>query len=90
MIESSVTKQPKIKGGILFLSSNILKGGTGVLAHKFQQEPGLKSSRAPFGMYLSKGQLMNERSAASCAVCLFLRLDSFGRRRSSVKYFARL
>jgi hypothetical protein len=74
MIESSVTKQPKIKGGILFLSSNILKGGTGVLAHKFQQEPGLKSSRAPFGMYLSKGQLMNERSAA-LAVCLFLRLD---------------
>jgi hypothetical protein len=42
MIESSVTKQPKIKGGILFLSSNILNGGTGVLAHKFQQEPVLK------------------------------------------------
>lgn len=44
-------------------------GRTGVLrAHKFQQEPGLKSSRAPFPIYLSKGQLMNERSAASSAV----------------------
>jgi hypothetical protein len=69
-----VTKQPKIKGGILFLSSNILNGGTGVLAHKFQQEPGLKSSRAPFRMYLSKGQLMNERSAASCVSLFALRL----------------